>query len=362
MKIKIGDLVELYSEKCGFSKLSPEDVFGINKEKKFFSPTVQVGVNTANYKLVRKGSFACNLMHVGRDFVIPIAYNNMDTRIIVSPAYHVFFIKRKDLIIDEYFYMTMNKLDFDRYAAFCTDSSVRDGLDWWRFCDIEIDLPSMKKQKEVVDVYLALIRNQSKYEQGLDDLKLTVNAFIEKLRKDYNTEKIGQYLKETREINRNLEINFERGLNKEFGFVEPGTMSNNVDLSKRKIVRFNSFVYPPPHFGEQGTIGLNKGDDCIMSQMYITFKVKSPKLYPDYLFLWFRRDEFMRFGFFAASDSIRDTFDFEKLCEYKIPIPHISIQKDIADIFEVYNTRRSINEKLKKYIQDVCPILIKGSI
>ena len=41
MKIKIGDLVELYSEKCGFSKLSPEDVFGINKEKKFFSPTVQ---------------------------------------------------------------------------------------------------------------------------------------------------------------------------------------------------------------------------------------------------------------------------------------------------------------------------------
>lgn len=45
-----------------------------------------------------------------------------------------------------------------------------------------------------------------------------------------------------------------------------------------------------------------------------------------------------------------------------IPIPNIEIQQDIVNIFETYNTRRDINEKLKAQIKDICPILIKGSI
>ena len=45
-----------------------------------------------------------------------------------------------------------------------------------------------------------------------------------------------------------------------------------------------------------------------------------------------------------------------------IPIPDIRVQQDIVNIFEVYNTRRQINEKLKAQIKDICPILIKGSI
>ena len=45
-----------------------------------------------------------------------------------------------------------------------------------------------------------------------------------------------------------------------------------------------------------------------------------------------------------------------------IPIPNIEIQQDIVNIFETYNIRRDINEKLKAQIKDICPILIKGSI
>ena len=48
--------------------------------------------------------------------------------------------------------------------------------------------------------------------------------------------------------------------------------------------------------------------------------------------------------------------------EVKIPIPSIDIQKDIVDIFTVYKERKSINNRLKAQIKDICPILIKGSI
>ena len=43
-------------------------------------------------------------------------------------------------------------------------------------------------------------------------------------------------------------------------------------------------------------------------------------------------------------------------------MPAIEVQKSIADIFKVYNTRKRINEQLKAQIKDICPILIKGSI
>jgi type I restriction enzyme S subunit len=361
-KHTIGDLIETYNVKCNIPNLTIYDVSGINREKEFFSPTVQVGSDTSNYKEVPVSYFACNLMHVGRDFVIPIAYNNSDEKIIVSPAYNVFRVS-SELIIKEYFYMYLKKLDFDRYAAFCTDSSVRDGLEWSRFCDIEIDVPSLEEQQKVVDVYLAMVANQKAYEKGLEDLKLTCDIYIENLKRDNALTKIGNILEQTKDINNKLEVNFERGLNKEKGFVVPGAMSSNVDLSKRKIVRYNHFVYPAPHFGEQGTIGLYKGEACIMSQMYTTFKVKNEEgVSPDYLYLWFKRKEFMRYAFFSAVDSIRDTFDFEKLCEYEIPIPRTGIQKSIVEVFEVYESRKKINEQLKKQINQICPILIKGSI
>ena len=53
---------------------------------------------------------------------------------------------------------------------------------------------------------------------------------------------------------------------------------------------------------------------------------------------------------------------FARLQQVKIAIPAIEVQKSIADIFKVYNTRKRINEQLKAQIKDICPILIKGSI
>ena len=50
------------------------------------------------------------------------------------------------------------------------------------------------------------------------------------------------------------------------------------------------------------------------------------------------------------------------MCDVRIPVPDIEIQQDIVNIFEAYNTRKDINEKLKAQIKDICPILIKGSI
>ena len=78
--------------------------------------------------------------------------------------------------------------------------------------------------------------------------------------------------------------------------------------------------------------------------------------------LWFGRTEFQRYTWYYAAGSVRDTFDFNLMKEVEFPIPPIKIQKNIVDIFKVYNARKVINKQLKSQIKDICPILIKGSI
>ena len=97
--------------------------------------------------------------------------------------------------------------------------------------------------------------------------------------------------------------------------------------------------------------------------MYVVFGVTDEnKLLPEYLMIWFLRSEFQRSTLFFASGSVRDTFSFNEMCEVEIPIPDLSVQKSIANIYKAYITRKEINEKLKSQIKSLCPILIKGSL
>jgi type I restriction enzyme S subunit len=362
-RVKIGSFVKQLKVKCNIPNLTSDKVSGINREKEFFEPSKQVGNNTSNYKIVPANFFACNLMHVGRDIVLPIALNCSMENKIVSPAYTVFQILDETIILKEFFFIMIKSSEKDRYFWFHTDSSVRDGMDWKDFCNLEFELPSIEIQQKYVDVYKSMIANKQAYENGLEDLKLVCDAYIENLRRTIPCEKIGKYLKESTLRNTAGKILNLQGLTNENGFQNPGSMSRNADLIKYKCVSYNNIVYPPPHFGQIGTIGIYKGDFCVVSPMYIVFMVvEENKLLPDYLMLWFRRKEFMRYAFFAACDSIRDTFDYNKLCDYQIPIPSIELQKEIVQIFNSLNERKDIKEKLNNVTNQICSILIKGSI
>ena len=63
-----------------------------------------------------------------------------------------------------------------------------------------------------------------------------------------------------------------------------------------------------------------------------------------------------------SKGSAHEFFEFDEMCNVQIPIPDITVQRAIAEIYAVYNMRRTINQKLKAQIKDICPILIKGSL
>ena len=78
--------------------------------------------------------------------------------------------------------------------------------------------------------------------------------------------------------------------------------------------------------------------------------------------MWLSRKEFDRYARFHSWGSARENFSFEDMKNVLIPIPDMSIQNSIVDIYKIYKKRKKINEKLKEQIKDICPILIKGSI
>jgi type I restriction enzyme S subunit len=77
--------------------------------------------------------------------------------------------------------------------------------------------------------------------------------------------------------------------------------------------------------------------------------------------MFFNRTEFDRYARFHSWGSARETFTWDDVCNVKIPIPDLTIQKSIADIYKVYKERQRINETLKQGIKNLSPILIKGS-
>ena len=367
-KYKLGNCVELYSERCNIPNLTEWDVSGVNRDKEFFEPSKQVGENTSNYKVVPVDYFACNLMHVGRDKVLPIALNHTNKEKYVSPAYTVFKIKENAQILKEYFFIMLKSNEQDRYFWFHTDSSIRDGMSWEDFCDLEISIPPLVIQQKYVAVYNAMLANQQSNERGLEDLRLTCDAYIDQLRNKYKSQKLGVFISMCEEKNEGLQYSIDdvKGISIEKKFIDTKANMEGVSLRPYAVIKPDEFAYVTVTSRNGGKISLahnNTQNTYICSSSYIVFTITdTDTLLPSYFAMLFRRSEFDRYARFHSWGSARETFDWEEMCDVEIPIPPIEIQQDIVNIYEVYLARKEINEKLKSQIKDICPILIKGSI
>lgn len=170
---KIGKFVQQVKNKNNANSRTVEHLRGINITKEFMPSVANVtGTDLSVYKVVEKNQFAYNPMHVGRDEILPISMLVHEDSIIVSPAYVVFEIVDTNELLPEYLMMWCRRSEFDRNAWFTTDSSVRGGFNWEDFCDLELPVPSIEKQKELVKEYHTItdrIKLNEQLNQKLED-------------------------------------------------------------------------------------------------------------------------------------------------------------------------------------------------
>lgn len=162
-------------------ELKVTDPMGINIDKHFMPSVANViGTDLSTYKLVSKNQFACNLMHVGRDEKIPMAMQTDDNPIIVSPAYFVFEVTKTDELMPEYLMMWFCRKEFDRNAWFYTDADVRGGLSKEALMDMQLPVPSIERQREIVSEYETLTRRIRLNNQMIEKLEATAQALYHK--------------------------------------------------------------------------------------------------------------------------------------------------------------------------------------
>ena len=361
--IRLGDYIKRSTENNSDLKYGEELIKGVNSSGVFASPkgsTLEVDLKP--YKIVNNEAFVYNPTRLNLG---SLAYRT-EGLCIVSHLYIIFYLtdEGKKIINPQWLYIYFHRNEFKREVTFRNFGSQRPEFNFNDMSDITVPLPDIKTQQKYVDVYNAMVANQKAYERGLEDLKLTCDAYIEDLRRQIPCEAIGPYIERHDVRNGQNGTKNVMGVSTTKEFREPTSKVNRNDLANYKVVKPRQISFVQTTHNEKVFCNAlnNTDEDIVVTSVNEVFSTNENKLLPEYLVMFFNRTEFDRYARYHSWGSARETFTWDDLIKVQIPIADMEVQRSIVDIYTAYKQRRSINEKLKAQIKAICPILIKGSI
>ena len=305
---------------------------------KAFIPSVAnvIGTDLSNYKVIQKEQFACSLMQVSRDGKMPIAMFEEDEAI-MSPAYPMFEVIDKTVLMPHYLMMWFSRSEFDREASYYAVGGVRGSLTWEDFCNMQLPIPSITRQREIVSEYETLTNRIRLNEQMIQNLEATAQALYRKTFVD-NIDK------------ENLPEGWRMGTLGEVATFKYGKLAE-------KHVRSNEFPYPvfsgyavtgytdKYTLKEPTIVIIARGDagtgricmspkECFLSNLAIAIETKDVSI-KDYLYYHLQDSDTMslRSGSAQAQITINNVEPFE------IMIPLKDVYVDFSQKVEtLYNT------------------------
>lgn len=348
-----------------------DDVRGVNNQKLMIRTKADVSSRDfTKFQIVMPGEFFFNHRTSRNGSKFSITYNYDDVPHIVTEDYVVFRVTNEGELCPGWLYLYVCRAEYDRYVIQNSWGSSTEFFNWEDFCETEILLPPIEVQRKYVAIYEAMLANQRAYERGLDDLKLTCDALVEKLMREVRHEAIGPYIEQS-DARNSARVYGERevrGLSVSKCIIKTNANLTGVNLGNYKIICPDELAYvaDTSRRGEKISIALNESDETyITSAINTVFRVKKSaeqKLLPGYLMLFFGRSEFDRYARFNSWGSARETFDWAEMCDVRIPLPDIAVQRYAVELYQTWRTRLAINERLKAQLKDLCPILIRGSV
>ena len=363
-KYNIGSLIELVEEINSQGLYGPDDVRGMTITKEIIPTKADVSsTDLSNFIVVHPKEFVFNPRTHGKR--IGFGYNNTNSAFIISWNNIAFRVKQeaKSIVLPEYLFLHFNREEWDREACFRSWGSSTEVFSWDALCEMKLTLPSIEQQRKYVDVYLSLQNNLATYQSKVDDLKLVCDGYIEDLRRTYGKEAIGPYIRSVDVRNENLSVTLTQGVDVNMQFIPAKREAE--DQEGTKIVKTGQFAYNKvvKSNGTKLPIALREGPNCVISSSYEVFEVvNKEKLLPEYLMLWMSRSETHRQCGYKSYGTTRDVFPFEELCKLEFPIPSLEVQENVANIYKCYLERQRIAAQLKEQLNNLCPILIKGSL
>ena len=181
----LSELIEKVDERNADGAIT--ELIGVSIDKCFIKSVANTnGTDLSKYKIIRKNEFAVSLMQVSRDSKIPVARLEDYEVAIMSPAYPIFRVKDTRKILPEYLDMWFKRPEFDREAAFIAVGGVRGSMPWEEFVKIELPVPTIEKQIDIVNSYKAITERIALKQKINDNLLDSVQAIFRSWFVDYD--------------------------------------------------------------------------------------------------------------------------------------------------------------------------------
>lgn len=360
--VRLGDYIERSMANNMQLLYGEEFIEGVNSNGEFCkTKSTLVDINLKPYKLVNNGDFVYN---PSRFNIGSIAYRTQGF-CIVSHLYVVFHLneKGKQDIVPEYLYTYIYRDEFFRMIDYLNFGSQRPEFNFFELSDIEIPLPAIEVQRELVAVYNGIKTLAEENEALLPKLSAACHAFIVDCKKKYEMVRLGEYIETCSNSNKNkLELPYF-GINKDKDFMPTVATTEGLDNSKYTVLTKGMFVFSGMQTGRDVCIRIglyDKESPVLISPAYTTFNVKNEDvLAPQFLFLYFKRNEMDRYGWFLSDSSIRSNLDWDRFCDIEIPLPPIEVQRSVVALFNCYEEAKSIAKEAREQLKTICPALVQ---
>lgn len=362
--VTLGDYIEPCDERNHNDLYNEDDVRGLATSKQIISTKANLnGVLLTSYKVLKPNEFAYVSDTSRRADKISLGFNQDNEAYIVSSISTVFRVKDENELLPDYLYLWFCRSEFDRYVRFNSWGSARETFSYDDMSRIEIPLPSLDRQRELVEAWRGLREMKEENERIAEPLESLCRSYLQDLKYKYPLCAIGPYIEPCDARNSDLTIKLSQGIANSKVFQAPKQVAENSRSDK--IVRKGQFAYnrATTRNGEKISIAYREGEDCTVSSAYQVFYINDEdKLNPYFLWLWFKRSEFDRYARYMSKGSAHEFFEFDEMCRVEIPLPPIEVQRAIVDIYRCANECRKIAAEANSLSTTICPSLIQKII
>lgn len=171
---RLGDYIV---EKVEFNEGNKYDLLqGVSNNKYFQkAKTNTIGVDLSKYRVAHYNQFVFNRATTRNGDKISIALRKGES-CIVSPSYRIFEVKDENVLNPDYLLMWFKRPEFDRYARFKSHGSAHEFFDMEEMNEVELPVPSIEKQREIVSQYQAVANKIKVNEQICEKLETTAQT------------------------------------------------------------------------------------------------------------------------------------------------------------------------------------------
>lgn len=170
--------------------------------------------------------------------------------------------------------------------------------------------------------------------------------------------RLGDYIEQRNERNSDLryDASLIEGVNNLGVFCKSKANTDDINLKPYKAVYRGDFAYNPSRLNI-GSLALREGEMCIVSHLYVVFHLNElgkKHFLPEYLYIYFNRDEFRRLVTVLNYGSQRPEFNFYEFSDLHIPLPSIEKQREIVAVWKSLRRLKEENEKIAEPLMAMC--------